>query len=184
MTTILPRSTRLMLVSLILSSCIGCDQATKTMATHSLKDTPPHSLFAGIVRLEYALNPGGFLSLGHNIPEPVRSWFFVGCNVCTMLVIVGFLALRSNLDWKLFTALSYILAGGIGNLIDRVCNNGLVTDFINVGIGPLRTGIFNVADMAVMFGGFTVVYLTCRETPQDRTLVMQSVDDQGLPTDA
>jgi len=47
----------------------------------------------------------------------------------------------------------------MGNLIDRVWNNGLVTDFINVGIGPVRTGVFNVADLAVTFGAIAVGYL-------------------------
>ena len=40
----------------------------------------------------------------------------------------------------------------MGNLIDRVVNNGLVIDFINLGVGPVRTGIFNVADIGVTFG--------------------------------
>ena len=42
-----------------------------------------------------------------------------------------------------------ILAGGVGNLWDRVVDQGGVTDFLNVGIGGLRTGIFNVADMYI-----------------------------------
>ena len=80
-----------------------------------------------------------------------------------MVSIVAFLLTRRNVDYRLFIAVSFILAGGIGNLIDRVSNHGLVTDFINLGIGPLRTGIFNVADVAVMFGGLTAVILTYRD---------------------
>jgi len=59
-----------------------------------------------------------------------------------------------------FAAWALILAGGIGNLIDRVSQQGLVTDFMNVGIGPVfRTGIFNVADMAITAGFF--VFIVC-----------------------
>ena len=43
------------------------------------------------------------------------------------------------------------MAGGASNLADRIIY-GMVIDFMNVGIGPLRTGIFNVADMAIMLG--------------------------------
>jgi signal peptidase II len=43
------------------------------------------------------------------------------------------------------------LAGGISNLVDRIAL-GRVIDFLNVGIGPFRTGIFNVADVAIMAG--------------------------------
>ena len=45
--------------------------------------------------------------------------------------------------------LALLLAGALGNLIDRIRWDGLVIDFLNLGIGPLRTGVFNVADMAV-----------------------------------
>jgi len=47
--------------------------------------------------------------------------------------------------------MALFVAGGASNLIDRV-TYGMVIDFMNVGIGSLRTGIFNVADMAIMLG--------------------------------
>lgn len=52
----------------------------------------------------------------------------------------------------LAAALALICGGGIGNLIDRVRFDGHVTDFLNLGVGSIRTGIFNVADMALMIG--------------------------------
>ena len=45
-----------------------------------------------------------------------------------------------------------VFSGGIGNLADRVLFDRHVTDFINIGIGNLRTGIFNVADIYVTTG--------------------------------
>ena len=47
--------------------------------------------------------------------------------------------------------LALVVAGGVSNLADRVAH-GAVVDFLNVGLGSLRTGIFNVADMAIMTG--------------------------------
>lgn len=38
-----------------------------------------------------------------------------------------------------------VCSGGIGNLIDRFAQHGHVMDFLNVGVGSLRTGVFNVA---------------------------------------
>lgn len=40
----------------------------------------------------------------------------------------------------------------LGDLIDRLADHGFVTDFMNVGFGALRTGIFNVADLAIVAG--------------------------------
>jgi signal peptidase II len=48
-------------------------------------------------------------------------------------------------------ALSLFIAGGASNWIDRF-TTGMVVDFLNVGIGSVRTGVFNVADMAIMAG--------------------------------
>jgi signal peptidase II len=47
---------------------------------------------------------------------------------------------------------SLIIAGGLGNIIDRILFDRHVTDFMNVGISNFRTGIFNVADMCVTAG--------------------------------
>ena len=184
MTTAVAGTRRFFLAAIILFSCIGCDQATKSLASQTLKDTPPLSFLAGTIRLEYALNSGGFLSLGSILPEHIRSWFFVGCNVCFMLAICGFLFVNRHGEWKLFIAVSYVLAGGIGNMIDRVSNNGLVTDFINVGIGPLRTGIFNVADVAVMFGCFAVVALIYGERDDDKLTSLESVTGSDCADDS
>jgi signal peptidase II len=56
------------------------------------------------------------------------------------------LSTLQTISWAL------ICGGGFGNLIDRFSRHGYVTDFLNVGIGTLRTGIFNIADFALLVG--------------------------------
>ena len=60
-------------------------------------------------------------------------------------------------------ALSLVCGGGLGNLIDRIRFDGHVTDFLNVGVGSVRTGIFNVADMALMVG-MVLFFLAYRQS--------------------
>jgi signal peptidase II len=50
--------------------------------------------------------------------------------------------------WLFRLALSLQLAGAVGNLIDRLTQEGKVTDFISVGTFP----VFNVADSAISIG--------------------------------
>jgi signal peptidase II len=50
-----------------------------------------------------------------------------------------------------------ILAGGLSNLFDRLTRHFRVVDFMNFGIGGLRTGILNVADLSITFGGIALV---------------------------
>jgi signal peptidase II len=145
-------SVRSVLLALGLVFCVGCDQAVKAIARDALASSPPVSLFGGAVRFEYAENPGAFLSLGAGLPPQVR--FLLGV-VFVALALAGLLVfmLRStSLSPGQKAGLSLIVGGGFGNLIDRVANNGHVIDFVSVGIGSLRTGIFNVADMAITAG--------------------------------
>ena len=69
--------------------------------------------------------------------------------------------------WPTRTLLGVALfvRGGVSNLLDRIIH-GAVVDFMNVGIGPLRTGIFNVADMAIMLGVGIVLLETFQSNGQ------------------
>ncbi|MHB9099271.1 MAG: signal peptidase II, partial [Syntrophales bacterium] len=51
---------------------------------------------------------------------------------------------------------------GIGNLIDRILNDGAVIDFMNIEVGGLRTGIFNIADVVIMLGAGMLVFIVLR----------------------
>ena len=147
---------RLGLTIFILGTCVGCDQISKGVARQALRGAPPWSFLGDTLRFELAHNPGGFLSLGASIPDGMRQTLFVATNGALMALLAAFLVWNRRLPRRLFVGLLCILAGGIGNLIDRLWNDGLVTDFINIGIGPLRTGIFNFADVAVMCGALAV----------------------------
>lgn len=141
----------------LLISCVGCDQTTKHMARQTLRGRATQSYLADTVRLEYALNPGGFLSLGSRLDPPLRFALFIVLNVALLAGGVYLLAARWDMLLVNFLAIVLFLAGGVGNLIDRMWQNGMVTDFLNLGIGPLRTGIFNVADMALTTAVLTII---------------------------
>ena len=103
-------------------------------------------------RLTYAENSGAFLSLGEALPDQIRSIIFIGGIGLLSLAAVWAALFARGLSRRQVIALSLIASGGIGNWIDRLTNDGRVTDFLNVGIGNLRTGVFNVADMVLMAG--------------------------------
>ena len=143
---------RLGIVILTLVLCTGCDQVTKAIAKDNLISAAPISLLGGVVRIQYAENPGGMLSLGASLPEGARFLVFVVL-VAIILPLTMVFALRANSinQWQL-TGLSLTAAGGLGNLLDRLFHQGLVVDFVSFGIGPLRTGIMNLADLAIAAG--------------------------------
>ena len=167
------RLTRMGLLLAVLVACIGCDQVTKSIVTRTLAPLPPQSYFGGMLRLEYVRNPGAFLGLGGDLSPPQRFWFLTVVNATAMLVLGYVLVTRWNMPRILFAAWALVLAGGIGNLIDRVCQQGLVTDFLNLRIGPFRTGIFNVADMAITTGFGLFLWIWWREERKPPTPVAQ-----------
>jgi signal peptidase II len=140
------------LIALVVFGCVGCDQVSKMAAREYLAGTGVHSYLGDTFRLEYAENPGAFLSLGASLPSTVRYIVFtvgVGVLVATLLT---WAIVSSRLAWSQRLAVVAISAGGAANLIDRIRFHGAVTDFLNLGLGSLRTGIFNVADALLMVG--------------------------------
>ena len=138
---------------------IGCDRITKDLAKEHLKDKPSLSYFHDSFRLLYVENTGAALSLGDDLPKAVSFWLL------SMLPLLFLLALTvytiKNLQqmgvMKIFS-LSLVFSGGIGNIIDRIVFDRHVTDFMNMGIGGIRTGIFNVADICVTAGVIGLVF--------------------------
>jgi signal peptidase II len=133
-----------------IGATIGCDRVTKHLAATTLSHTASRSFLADTFRLEYVENTGAFLGLGADWPRPVRTTVF-GVGNGLLLLALAVAAVRSRWSRRARLAVALFIAGGTSNLLDRI-TYGMVIDFMNVGIGPLRTGIFNVADMAIMLG--------------------------------
>jgi signal peptidase II len=142
---------------------IGCDRATKHIATALLAGEPDRSYLADTVRLGYAENTGGFLSLGADWPEAARTAVFTVATGFALLALVVF-AIRDRFAGPSIVGAVLFVAGGASNWIDRVLH-GRVVDFLNLGIGSIRTGVFNVADVAIMAGAALVALSALRQAP-------------------
>jgi len=160
-------SKRLALVAAIIFVCVGCDQVSKSIVVQTLAhQSEAVTYLNGVIRLQYAENPGAFLGFGDAIPESLRFWIFtVAVSVILLFGLIALLRAR-RLSVPVIIAAASIVGGGIGNVIDRLFNEGHVVDFLNVGIGSLRTGIFNVADMAITFGALALLILTIFQRPE------------------
>ncbi len=158
------QSTRLLVLLAMVACCVGCDQATKKFATAALRPAGRLSYFGDTFRVEYAQNPGAFLGLASGLSPHLRFWLLIGLNSVLLGGVVAMLIARWNMPRSHFLAMSAILGGGLGNLIDRVVWDGQVIDFLNLGVGVLRTGIFNVADMAITGG--VLALIACRAMSQ------------------
>lgn len=144
-----PGLVRLSLLVAVVAT-IGCDRVTKHVAAATLSEAPGQAFLADTFRLEYVENPGAFLSLGADWPPAVRAAVF-GVGNGLLLVGLVVIAVRGRWATRAQFGLALFAAGGASNLLDRLAY-GTVVDFMNVGVGSLRTGIFNVADVAITIG--------------------------------
>ncbi|MFO1390437.1 signal peptidase II [Cellvibrio sp.] len=149
---------KLLLIGVTSFISILIDQWTKYLATAYLLGRETLSWWNDFFVLTYSINHGAFLGLGKDLPESVRDTIFSGL-VSVFLIGFTIYAVRDKSMNKLQNlACGLVLSGGFSNLYDRVTNNGGVVDFMNMGIGSLRTGIFNVADMAIMAGVILLLF--------------------------
>ncbi len=159
-----PRS----LALLVFAVCVVGDQAAKRVATQWLGGKPAVELLGGIVRLERVENAGGFLSLGAGLPGGAR-WAVYVLGVGLGLALLAAYLLRRPMSAGKAAALALILGGASSNWIDRVTRGGTVVDFAQLRLGSLHTGVFNLADMAILAGASLLVWRARKpETPLER----------------
>jgi len=80
-----------------------------------------------------------------------QRWFFAGLAALISMMIAVWLTRLQKHEVLLSVALSLILGGAIGNLIDRLAY-GYVIDFLDVYVGNWHWPAFNVADSAITLG--------------------------------
>lgn len=131
---------------------IVIDQLTKALFKQILTPGDMLSLMAGSLVVFPTYNHGAFLSLGAGMSDATRNLVFI-YGVLAILAGLCIWLVRSPRPGRLeVIGIASILGGGLSNLLDRCLYDGRVFDFLNVGIGALRTGVFNVADMGIMLG--------------------------------
>lgn len=141
----------------VLVLCIGSDQILKQVAKVLLRYSPPIPYLNDIVRLQYVENKGIMLSIGSGLSDEMRFWIFTVAVGVVLIVMLVHVVWSRDMDRMQTIAWSLVLSGGFGNLIDRFMRNGVVIDFISVGVGSVRTAIFNLADVLVFAGVFLLL---------------------------
>jgi signal peptidase II len=132
---------------------IGLDQVTKTLVIDhfELGDSQRITSFFNLVRVH---NSGAAFSFLAGASGWQR-WLFVGIGAAATVFIVWML--RKHGSQKLFAfALSMILGGALGNVVDRLLH-GHVVDFIQVHYGGWYFPSFNLADSAITLGAALLI---------------------------
>jgi signal peptidase II len=132
---------------------ILCDQLTKIAVTKVLEYATPYP-FAPFFNLLLVFNRGAAFSFLAAAGGWQR-WAFTALGVIAALVIVYLLKRHGN--QRLFcTALSLIMGGALGNVIDRLVHSHVI-DFLDFHVGRWHWPAFNLADSAIVIGAILLV---------------------------
>lgn len=145
---------------------IGCDQSTKFIAKSYLKDIDKIEVINGIFVLQYAENDGGFLSIFSHLPDLVRQILLFAIPIPVIIFLCFYIMFSKKIKNLQIIGFSFIIGGGVSNLIDRLLYEGFVTDFMIVGIGKLRSGILNFADLAIVAGFIILIFAFKKTKPE------------------
>ncbi len=128
------------------------DQITKYFVSTSFQLYESREFLNGFIDLVYIHNRGGAWGIMQG-----KTWLLLAITLI-MLAVCVMVLIKLGKNKLLFWAVSLVLSGGIGNMIDRIFRDGNVVDFLHFEFFP-QFPIFNVADCAVVIGaGLLILY--------------------------
>ena len=136
-----------LITTIIAVILIAVDRIMKNWAAHALA-SGDIAVIDKVLYFRYTENTGVAFSMFSD-----NRWVLVGITSVMLIVALAFFLSGKIKDKLELFALSLIIAGGVGNLIDRL-SIGYVIDFIDVRI--INFAIFNVADMCITIGAILV----------------------------
>lgn len=154
------------IIALVLLN-IGCDQISKGMVRQYIAPMEYIEVIPNNLILTNVENTGAMLGFGQDFPPMVKLVMFQIVPTIVLFILLLRVFKKSYLNTGLALAFSFVIGGGIGNLMDRIAY-GSVTDFFQLKLGVFKTGIFNMADVSVSIGVFFLIMMAF--APKRRTI--------------
>lgn len=146
-------------ITLLVLLNIGCDQISKGVVRKNVSSRDYIQLMNDNLILTKIENTGAMLGFGDSLPPILKIILLQAVPTMVLLILLYRILQKSNLNKWLIIAFTFVIGGGIGNLIDRVAY-GSVTDFFQIRLGFFKTGIFNMADVSVTTGVLLILFLS------------------------
>ena len=98
--------------------------------------------------------------MGSGFSPIMKSVFLIILPIIVLISIIIYVYRDKEIDKVSLIGFSIIIGGGIGNIFDRIIY-GSVTDFLFIDLGGIfKTGIFNIADLAVTTGMILILLMS------------------------
>ena len=146
----------MLLCAILIILSVAADQITKHLVLANIAMYEDVAVLPGLFHFTYIENKGAAFGMLAN-----NRWVFLVISTVAIAAFVFYIIKYRPKDILLRISLSFVVGGGIGNMIDR-CFRGSVVDFIEVDF--IDFYVFNVADIFVCVGcGLMVLYIILSE---------------------
>ncbi|MBE8118468.1 signal peptidase II [Limosilactobacillus fermentum] len=139
---------------LFIVALVGLDQFVKCWVSANIALGTSHGFIPGLMNLTNLHNDGAAWSILEG-----QQWFFYLITLAAVVVLAYLMRQWSTNRWKMI-ALSLIMAGALGNFIDRVHQHYVVDMF---ELLPINFPVFNVADSCLTVGVIALIIIILKE---------------------
>ncbi|HVE80164.1 MAG TPA: signal peptidase II [Gemmatimonadaceae bacterium] len=144
----------------LVAGVLAADLATKAAAVERLVPLVPRPVLGDVLRWRLTYNRGMAFGLGAGAASRL---IFSAAAVAIVVYLVRLWAETVPGARVRVAALALVVAGALGNLLDRLRSAKGVVDFIDVGVGAVRFWTFNIADASVTVGAILLAWVFMRE---------------------
>ncbi|WP_317041886.1 MULTISPECIES: signal peptidase II [unclassified Winogradskyella] len=151
---------RNLFITVIIIFNVAIDQISKVLVRANISESPREEiqLIGQKFIMTNVFNEGAFLGMGSDMNPTLHFIFLKLLPLLVLGYVVYYIIKTKELDRLSLIAFSCIVGGGLSNVFDRFAF-GKVTDFFYIDLGGVfKTGIFNVADVAVTTGMFMLIF--------------------------
>ncbi|MBM3304408.1 MAG: signal peptidase II [Candidatus Aminicenantes bacterium] len=141
---------------------VALDQATKLFVSRAVERSV--TVIPGFFDITLVHNKGAIFGAFSRSDSRLVFWALTLASLTALGLVVAYFLKTPPSDRLLKIALSLILAGALGNLIDRVLR-GHVIDFLDLYIGNAHWPVFNAADSCITIGAFLILLIFFRRKP-------------------
>jgi signal peptidase II len=142
------KATRFLILGLLI---LLADQYTKLLAVEHLRLGAPIQVLDGYFNFTLVYNKGAAFGMFSSWPDLYRRFALASVSLLAIIVVFRFVLHEAKGDSWSLKALAAVLAGAIGNIIDRFRLDAVV-DFLDFYVGDYHWPAFNIADSAICIG--------------------------------
>lgn len=162
------KPTRTVFIIILIVANIAIDQISKFIVRAQVIPFSETEIIGDFFTLHNVENTGAFLGMGSDLNPTLKLILLLLLPIGVLGYVLYYIIKNKDLDSYSLIGFSCVIGGGIANVYDRIVY-GSVTDFFHIDLGGIfRTGIFNVADMSVMFGMGLLIYSSFKSNKKEK----------------